>query len=135
MCIIFIGKGESTNVVCPVVKYRKRIYNRSKLQMRFLLSYFCLLIITAIAIIKVNAMIVTATRATKSKYIIASKVSSTIRLTSFYVGGKPHLLIIIFVKKSSKIFRHFSHLVHYIIFIFLIHIIISFVILPFINTL
>ena len=40
-------------------------------------------------------MIVTATRAIKSIYIIASNVSSTIRLTSSYVGGKPHLLILI----------------------------------------
>lgn len=45
------------------------------------------------AIIKANAMIVTDTKPAKSNFIINSKVVSTIRLTSSYVGGKPHLLI------------------------------------------
>ena len=59
----------------------------------FLLVYYCLLIITAIAIIKANAMIVTDTKPANSNLIINSKVFSTICLTSSYVGGKPHLLI------------------------------------------
>ena len=92
--IIIIGNGETTNVVC----HDENCENAStmgKITDAFLLFYFCLLIITAIAIIKANAMIVTATNAVKSKYIVTVNASSTIRLTSSYVGGKPHLLILI----------------------------------------
>ena len=62
----------------------------------FFIGYFCSLIITTNAIIKANVMIVTDTRPVKSNLIINNKVcTSTIRLTSSYVGGKPHLLILI----------------------------------------
>ena len=67
--------------------------------MCFFIGYFCLLIITTIAIIKANAMIVTDTRPAKSNLIINNNTcTSTIRLTSSYVGGKPHLLILISYK-------------------------------------
>ena len=52
------------------------------------------------AIIKANAMIVADTRPAKSNFIIKSKVVSTIRLTSLYVGGKPHLHILISYKQN-----------------------------------
>ena len=45
------------------------------------------------AIIKANAMIVTDIKPARSNFIIENKVISIIRLTSSYVGGKPHLLI------------------------------------------
>ena len=52
-------------------------------QMCFFIGYFCLLIITANAIIKTNVMIVTDTRPANSNFIIICKISiSTIRLTS-----------------------------------------------------
>ena len=54
-----------------------------------------------IAIIKANAMIVTDTRPVKSKCITKIKTSnSIIRLTSSFVGGKPHLLILISLNNS-----------------------------------
>ena len=101
--IIKIGKGETTKMVCLVIceKHIKPASYRCV----FLLVYFCLLIIIAIAIIKANAMIVTATSAVNSKYTVTSNTSSTIRLTSSYVGGKPHLLIL------------FSYCNYYIIFL------------------
>mgnify|MGYP001853018369 CR=1 FL=1 len=62
----------------------------------FFIGYFCLLIITTNAIIKANVMIVTDTRPVKSIFIINNNAFiSIIRLTSSYVGGKPHLLILI----------------------------------------
>ena len=62
----------------------------------FIVFYFCLLIITTIAIIKANVMIVTGTRPAKSKFVINNNTCiSIIRLTSSFVGGKPHLLILI----------------------------------------
>ena len=61
--------------------------------MCFFIGYFCLLIIKTIAIIKANAMIVTDIKPVSSNLIINSKAFSTIRLTSSYIGGKPHLLI------------------------------------------
>ena len=69
--------------------------NRQVYRCVFLLVYFCLLIIMAKAIIKANAMIATDIKPAKSNFIIKSKVVSTIRLTSSYVGGKPHLIILI----------------------------------------
>ena len=67
--------------------------------------YFCLLIITTKAIIKANAMIVTDTRPANNNFIINNKVViSTIRLTSSYVGGKPHLLILISYNYYTLIF-------------------------------
>ena len=49
----------------------------------FFIGYFCLLIITANAIIKANVMIVTDTRPANSNFIIICKISiSIIRLTS-----------------------------------------------------
>ena len=60
------------------------------------ISYFCLLMITTNVIIKANAMIVTDIKTAKSSFIINNNAcTSTIRLTSSYVGGKPHLLILI----------------------------------------
>ena len=51
--------------------------------MCFFIGYFCLLIITANAIIKANVMIVTDTRPANSNFIIICKISiSIIRLTS-----------------------------------------------------
>ena len=69
------------------------------------IGYFCLLIITTIEIIKANVMIVTDTKPAKSKFIINNNVcTSIIRLTSSYVGGKPHLLILISYKLYYTVF-------------------------------
>lgn len=69
------------------------------------IGYFCLLIITTIAIIKANVMIVTDTKPAKSKFIINNNVCTPIiRLTSSYVGGKPHLLILISYKLYYTVF-------------------------------
>ena len=63
----------------------------------FLLVYLCLLIIIAKAIIKANAMIVTDIKPANSNFINKSNFISIIRLTSSYVGGKPHLFILKFL--------------------------------------
>ena len=66
--------------------------------------YFCLLIITTIAIIKANVMIVTDTRPVNSSFIINNKAStSIIRITSSFVGGKPHLFILFSYGKDYNI--------------------------------
>ena len=55
MCIIKIGNGETTNVVCPV--NMKNTLNREVTDV-FFIGYFCLLITITNAIIKANVMIV-----------------------------------------------------------------------------
>lgn len=80
---------------------KKHILTRQKFTDVFFVVYFCLLIIITIAIIKANAMIVTDTRPAKSKYAIHNNPwSSIIRLTSSFVWGKSHLLILISLKNS-----------------------------------
>ena len=64
----------------------------------FFYWFYCLLIITTNAITKANAMIVTDTRPVKSNFINNNISISTIRLTSSYVGGKPHLFVLISYK-------------------------------------
>ena len=52
-------------------------------------------------------MIVTDIKPEKSNFIINNKVGiSIIRLTSSYVGGKPHLLILISYKQYYPVFIH-----------------------------
>ena len=82
--IIIIGNGETTNVVLPdicLTHLNQQVY-------RCVFFYFCLLITIARAIAKANAMIVTDIIPVNSKYIINSKLCSTIGITSSYVGGK-----------------------------------------------
>lgn len=75
----------------------------------FFVFYFCLLIITTIAIIKVNVMIVTDTRPANSNFIINNKVSiSIICITSYYVGGKPHLFFSFLCSLLYTIFLTFQ---------------------------
>ena len=90
------GNEETTKVVAWIICKKHISWSR---QMCFFIDYFRLLIITTNAIIKPNVMVVTDTRPVKSNLIINNKVcTSTIRLTSSYVGGKPHLLILISYK-------------------------------------
>ena len=73
--------------------------------MCFFIGYFCLLIITTSAIIKANVMIVTDTRPAKSISIISNNACiSIIRLTSSYVGGKPHLIVLIPYKQYYTVY-------------------------------
>ena len=82
LCIIKIGNGETTNVVCLLI-ICKNTSATVKLQMCFFIGYFCLLIITTNAIIKANAMIVTDTRPAKNNCNITNNACiSIIRLTS-----------------------------------------------------
>lgn len=100
----------------------------------FFVFYFCLLIITTIAIIKVNVMIVTDTRPVNSNFIINNKVSiSIICITSYYVGGKPHLFFsflcfllytIFFTFQANKTKKIENHISIYMIFYFYYHFII-----------
>ena len=85
-------------------RYEKHIGN-GQITDVFFIGYFCLLIITTNAIIKANVMIDTDTRPVKSSFIINNNaLISTIRLTSSYVGGKPHLLILISCKQYYTVF-------------------------------
>ena len=79
--IIKIGNGEPQTWFASVIY--KNTSTMVKLQMCFLLLYFCLLIIITKAIIKANAMIVTDIKPANSNFIISNKVVSIIRLTSF----------------------------------------------------
>jgi len=95
---IKIGNGETTNVVC-LLRYVKKHISNGQITDVFFIGYFCLLIITTSAIIKANVMIVTDIKPVKSNFIINNNIcTSTIRLTSSYVGGKPHLFILISYK-------------------------------------
>ena len=64
-----------------------------------------------IVIIKANTIIVSTTKANKSKYIISNKNASIIAPPPFLkakpllcIGGKPHLLILISYSKQYSIF-------------------------------
>ena len=72
--IITIGNEETTNVVCNLL-FVKNTSQSVKLQMCFLFVYLLKYITN---IIKANTIIVSTTKANKSKYIISNKTASII---------------------------------------------------------
>ena len=93
---IKIGNGETTNVVCQLsVKTHLTV----KLQMCFLFVY---LLKNTMNIIKANTIIVSTTKANKSKYIISNKTASIIAPPPF-LKDKP-----LYVKwQTTSAYSHF----------------------------
>ena len=107
-------------MVC-LVKCIKHTSFSAKYRCVFFVFYFCLLIITTIAIIKVNVMIVTDTRPANSNFMMNNKVSiSIICITSYYVGGKPHLFFSFLLFLLYTIFFTFqANKIKYFLFIWI----------------